>query len=85
MRTDQQIPTAPAILSTTLQPHQMRVVDEKTELDDKLSKLKTFCLTPLFQSLPTEEKQRLTEQEGYMRNYSDVLGRRIAAFPRVST
>lgn len=71
---------SPAILSTTLLPHQMRVVDEKTDLDNRLSKLKTFCLTPLFQSLPTEEKQRLTEQEMHMRNYSDVLGRRIAAF-----
>ena len=63
-----------------LQPHQQRVVDEKTELDAKLAKLKAFGLTPLFDGLPTEEKQRLTEQEGYMLNYSDVLGRRIAAF-----
>lgn len=65
---------------TNMQPRQQRVVDEQIELDDKLSKLKTFCLTDLFQSLPTEEKQRLTEQEMHMRNYSAVLGRRIAAF-----
>ena|SRR5665647_1341587 len=63
-----------------LQPHQRRVVDEKVQLDDKLAKLKAFGSTPLFDSLPTEEKQRLTEQEMHMRGYSEVLGARIAAF-----
>lgn len=63
-----------------MQPHQQRVVDEKTELDNKLAKLKDFGKTAIFDSLPTEEKQRLTEQEMHMANYSDVLGRRIAAF-----
>lgn len=29
-------------------PHQQRVVDEKAELDDKLSKLKAFTETDLF-------------------------------------
>ncbi len=61
-------------------PHQERVVEEKAQLDDRLAKLKAFCLTPIFDQLPSEEKSRLTEQEMHMRNYSDVLGRRIAAF-----
>lgn len=63
-------------------PHQQRVVDEKSDLDEKLSKLRDFCSQRggIFDSLPTEEKQRLTEQEGHMAAYSDVLARRIAAF-----
>lgn len=67
---------------STLQPHQQRVVDEKNELDEKLTKLRAFCsqVGGIFDSLPTEEKQRLTEQEGHMAAYSDVLGRRISAF-----
>lgn len=63
-----------------MQPHQQRVVDEKIDLDTKLEKLKAFGKTGIFDGLPTEEKQRLTEQEMHMENYSDVLGRRIAAF-----
>lgn len=68
---------------STLQPYQQRVVDEKTELDARLMKLRAFCAThnDTFDSLPTEEKQRLTEQEGHMAAYSAVLGRRIGAFP----
>lgn len=62
--------------------HQQRVVEEKAELDERLDKLRAFCSKScgVFDSLPTDEKQRLTEQEGYMAAYSDVLGRRIAAF-----
>lgn len=65
-----------------IQPHQQRVIDEKQELDDRLSKLRAFCSTVggIFDSLPTEEKQRLTEQEGHMAAYSDVLRRRIERF-----
>ncbi len=65
-----------------LQPHQQRVVDEKAELDERLTKLRAFGsqIGGIFDSLPTEEKQRLTEQEGHMAAYSDVLRRRIEAF-----
>lgn len=67
---------------SNMQPHQQRVVDEKRELDEKLERLRAFCseVGGIFDSLPTEEKQRLTEQEIHMAAYSDVLGRRIAAF-----
>ncbi len=63
-------------------PHQERVVTEKAELDEKLTALRAFCSQHggIFDSLPTEEKQRLTEQEGHMAAYSNVLARRIAAF-----
>jgi hypothetical protein len=65
-----------------MQPHQQRVVDEKAELDERLGKLRAFCSQAggVFDSLPTEEKQRLTDQAGHMASYSDVLRRRIEAF-----
>ncbi len=64
----------------SLQPHQQRVVDEKRELDDKLSKLSLFGTTPLFASLPADEQGRLNRQQSVMEEYSEILGERIAAF-----
>ena len=62
-------------------PHQQRVVDEKTELDDKLGKLNAFILTsPVFAQLQNEEKERLQRQFSIMRDYTSVLGERIDAF-----
>lgn len=64
-----------------MQPHQERVVAEKAELDDKLVKLIKFVeSSPLFTSLPEDEKTRLVRQAGVMREYSNILGERIAAF-----
>ncbi len=64
-----------------LQPHQQRVVDEKTELDDKLTKLKAFIDgNPIFAGLPDDEKERLVRQHSCMTEYSEILGERIAAF-----
>jgi hypothetical protein len=66
----------------TLQPHQQRVVNEKADLDGRLAKLRAFCaaIGGTFDSLPTEEKQRLTRQEELMSELSAVLGERIEAF-----
>ena len=64
-----------------MQPHQQRVVDEKADLDGKLKRLSTFMDGKLFENLPTSEQELLREQRVYMRNYSAVLGERIAAFP----
>ncbi|HEX5362344.1 MAG TPA: hypothetical protein VFW49_14855 [Fluviicoccus sp.] len=70
--------TAPA---TGLQPHQQRVVDEKTELDDRLQKLDAFIKgNPVFTSLAPEEQLRMVRQANAMSAYSEVLGERIAAF-----
>ena len=63
-----------------LQPHQQRVVAEKTELDEKLTKLDAFGRTALFASLPADEQGRLNRQHSLMEQYSAVLGERIAAF-----
>jgi hypothetical protein len=63
-----------------MQPHQQRVVDEKTELDEKRAKLAAFYETEIFASLSQEEKDRLEHQGFHMGAYSDILGARIAAF-----
>jgi hypothetical protein len=63
-------------------PHQQRVVDEKTELDTKIEKLAAFAQpsNATFQSIPNAEAGRLVYQLSVMREYSQVLGDRIANF-----
>jgi hypothetical protein len=68
------------LLSTTLAPHQTRVVDEKTELDAKMDKLTAFIDTPIFAGLPEAEQERLVRQLHHMGHYTAVLCERIAAF-----
>jgi len=63
-----------------MQPHQERVVKEKEELDDKLSKLRLFFTHDIFKKLDEDEQDRLKRQEDAMNKYSDVLAERIAAF-----
>ena len=38
-----------------MQPHQERVVKEKAELDEKLSKLRLFFTSPTFSTVNVEE------------------------------
>jgi hypothetical protein len=57
-----------------------RVVAEKRELDGRLEKLDAFIGTDKYRSLHDVEKERLCRQAGLMRDYSGVLGERIAAF-----
>ena len=65
----------------TYAPHQQRVVDEKTELDERRAKLGDFiAVNPIFQGLPEAEQERLKHQRKIMSEYSDVLGQRIDAF-----
>lgn len=61
-------------------PHQQRVVDEKTELDEKLQRLRDFFGGAIYPNLSEEERDRLNRQAGVMQQYSDILGERIAAF-----
>ena len=73
-----------------MEDHQQRVIAEKAELDDRLRKLNVF-ITSLnvlvnsnrsFVRLPVDEQERLYRQQSCMREYSDILGERIAAFPK---
>ena len=64
-----------------MQPHQQRAVDEKTALDEKIAALSNFIGTnPTFGTLDSAEQGRLKEQNEIMLQYSEILGRRIAAF-----
>lgn len=63
-----------------MEPYQQRVVEEKRQLDERLTNLKTFFGTALFSSLDGVAAGHLTRQAAAMQTYSDVLGERIAAF-----
>lgn len=64
-----------------MQPHQQRVVDEKTELDKKATALSQFIgNSDIFPTLDAAEQARLREQNEVMWQYSEILGARIGAF-----
>lgn len=66
-----------------LEPHQQRVVEEKAQNDERLSKLNDFIENnPVFLSkvLIDAERLRLIRQRDLMTQLSQVLGERIAAF-----
>lgn len=67
--------------SSSRPPHQQRVVDEKLELDDKLTKLTAFIEgNAAFLILSSREKGNLCRQFEAMRLYSSILAERIADF-----
>lgn len=63
-----------------LEPHQQRVVAERSELDEKRSKLTAFIGGEIYRKLDPVEQSRLNRQLESMTLYSNVLGERIAAF-----
>jgi len=63
-----------------LQPHQQRMVAEKTALDDKLQKLANFFATDTYAALYEAERDRLSYQKHSMQEYSNVLREHIEAF-----
>ena len=64
-----------------LQPHQQRVVDEATELSDKLVKLQSFIdESSIYQNIDSTQQTLLRAQAGAMRAYLEVLNLRIEAF-----
>lgn len=65
-----------------IQPHQQRVIDEQSALDEKIDKLHVFFETDTCASLPADEQLRLNRQYGAMIEYSKILGERIAVFPK---
>lgn len=62
-------------------PYQERVIDEKTQLDGRLSKLILFITSETFKNLDVMERGRMLKQVDYMKSYSYVLAERIANFP----
>jgi hypothetical protein len=64
-----------------MEAYQERVVVEKEQLDEKIKKLEDFIFrTTKFFDVPDDERLRLVKQYGYMKDYSSILGQRIANF-----
>lgn len=63
-----------------MEDYKQRVVEEKKELDEKISKLVAFTQTDTFSELCIDDCHILTEQRNAMLYYSDILGRRIRNF-----
>lgn len=70
-----------ALPVSTLPPHQQRVLDEKQELDVRITKLDEFIERgPVFAQVPGDEQARLKRQLDVMHELSSILGERIAKF-----
>jgi hypothetical protein len=63
-----------------LQLHEIRVVTERVELIDKITKLHTFMGSNFYQTLSNVSQDHFKEQEKAMKTYSDVLLKRINHF-----
>lgn len=63
-----------------IQPHQQRVIDEKSELADRLSKLTEFLSKGQPSFIDDAEWQRLTDQHMHMNEYHEILIDRINHF-----
>lgn len=64
------------------QPHELRVFEEKKQVDDRLHGLRSFLDSAMFQGLDEGERYRLRRQAEVMAEYSRILGERIFRFPR---
>lgn len=65
-----------------LQPHQQRVIEERSDLAQRLERLRAFIRSEACAQLVNEdERGRLVRQTVYMGCYLQVLDERIAAFP----
>ena len=64
-----------------MKSHQERVLTERNELSEKLTKLEAFIFHgQIFSSIPPDEQKRLLKQYFFMEAYLEVLEDRIANF-----
>jgi hypothetical protein len=56
------------------------MIDDKSELDKRIGKLRHFMATTDFDEVDHEEKVLLTKQFDIMVDYSDILRQQIALF-----
>jgi hypothetical protein len=64
----------------TMQPYQQRVIEEKTELDDKIGKLNYFRVSGEMSKISDAERKMLNLQYHAMVTYSFILELRIKSF-----
>lgn len=57
--------------------YQLRVVEEKAELDDKIRRLSAFFTSVSYAGLAQKEQDLLQQQLVAMRRYSEVLRARL--------
>lgn len=62
-----------------MKPYQVRVIEEKAELDSKIDRLRGFINAGL-QGASIEEGALLMRQMEVMRTYCDILEKRIEKF-----
>ena len=65
---------------TTLLPYQQRVVEEQLELDKKLNALSEFIWSDQYLEINENQQYLLGLQSSFMRQYSEVLTKRILDF-----
>ena len=58
---------------TCIPPHQVRLIIEKRELSERLSKLKSFMGQQVYRDLPMDERRLLGVQCSAMETYLQVL------------
>jgi hypothetical protein len=63
-----------------LEDWQIRVIDERTALDDKILKLGMFLNSVEYGELLSLDRELLRSQHEIMGLYTDVLGKRIERF-----
>jgi DNA mismatch repair ATPase MutS len=62
------------------EPHEERVVQEHAELQEKISKLRDFLYSPIFQKMLAADKKLLIQQLETMDAYALILSLRINNF-----
>jgi len=60
-----------------MKPFIQRIVDEKTELNERAGKLGDFVKSEKFHSLNSEMQSLMVEQYDVMKRYSVILGKRL--------
>ena len=66
-----------------MKDYQLRVVEEKKELDDKIEKLDDFISSKDFlKTVSSIQQDLLLLQHQWMSNYSKILGMRIKDFEK---
>ena len=69
------------VIGCTVPPHQQRVLDEKQDVDIRITKLDEFIHSnQVFNDLPVSERGCLKRQLDVMQELSTILGERIANF-----
>ena len=61
------------------------VIDEKADIDSRLSQLNKYKYRGVFENLSYDEQERLNTQGHFMCAYSAILGARIEAFQLIDT